>query len=149
MAEAPTWASDGGQPKLPSGDQLRILLEPSTSAAHHGGGPAFVEQKSPESRANPQSPHKRQRSAGGTPGDGQAKRPKQTGQLSYARAAREAIRVAVYAKIIPEGKSLGITSQISRERSAGLWMGPRKRGSPPAWSTLTGQRGQTLWTAKT
>jgi hypothetical protein len=32
---------------------------------------------------------------GGTPGGGQAKRPKQTGQLRYARATRESIRMDI------------------------------------------------------
>jgi len=58
LAEAPTGASDSGQPQLPSGDQPQILLQPSISAAHHEGGPALVEQKSPESRGHPQGPHK-------------------------------------------------------------------------------------------
>jgi hypothetical protein len=45
---------------------------------------------------------------GGTPGGGQAKRPKQTGQLSYARAAQEGIRLAVVCENYPR-------AQISRD----------------------------------
>ena len=63
---------------------------------------------------------------------GQAKRPKQVGQLSYARVAREGLRVAVVCENYPE-------SQISKEnftkfrgRSADLWKSSLKRGSPQA-----------------
>ena len=55
-----------------------------------------------------QGPSKRQRSARGTPEGRQAKRPKQAGQLSYARAAREGLRVAVVSENYPE-------SQLSEE----------------------------------
>ena len=72
-----------------------------------------MEQTSPESRGHPQGPHKRQRSAGGTLGGRQAKRPKQTGQLSYATAAREGIRVAVVCKDYPR-------EQISRDNFADI-----------------------------
>jgi hypothetical protein len=62
---------------------------------------------------------------------------------------RRAFRWPLCVKIIPEDKSPGIISQTSRERSAGLWMGSQKRGSPPGWLILTGLRRQTLWSAKT
>ena len=91
LVEPPTGASEGGQPQSTSGDQPQNLEEPSTSAAHHGWGPASGEQKSPESRGHPQGPHKRKWLAGGSPGGRQAKRPKQTGQLGYARAAQEGL----------------------------------------------------------
>jgi hypothetical protein len=42
-----------------------------------------------------QGTSKRQRPAGGTPEGGQAKRPKQSGQPSYARVAREGLRLAI------------------------------------------------------
>jgi hypothetical protein len=67
--------------------------------------------KSPESRGYPQGPSKRQRLAGGTPEDGQAKRPKQSGQLGYARVAQEGFWVAVLCVDYPR-------SQISRENFA-------------------------------
>jgi len=51
--------------------------------------------------------------AGGTPGGGQAKRPKQTGQLSYARAAQEGIRVAIICEDYPRG-------HISRDNFADI-----------------------------
>jgi hypothetical protein len=51
---------------------------------------------------------KRQRSSGGTPVGRQVKRPKQTGQPSYARVAREGIRVA----IVCEGY---LGTQVSKE----------------------------------
>jgi hypothetical protein len=143
LAEAPTGASDGGQTQPTSGDQPQSLQGPSTSAAH-GRGSASMEQKSPEGRGHPQGPQKRQRLAGGTPGGGQAKRPKQTGQLSYARAAQEGIRVAIVCEDYPR-------SQISRDNFADIQraIGSQKRGSPPGWSIHTGQRGQPLWSAKT
>jgi hypothetical protein len=63
-----------------------------------------VEQKSPEDRRHPQGTQKRQRSAGGTTGGGQAKRPKQTGQLSYTRDAQEGIWVAIVCEDYPRGQ---------------------------------------------
>ena len=45
LAEAPTGASDGGQPQPASGDQPQNLQDLSTSAAHHRGGSASAEQK--------------------------------------------------------------------------------------------------------
>jgi hypothetical protein len=57
LAEAPTGASDGGQPQPASGDQPLSTRGPSTSAAH-GGGSASVEQKSPEGSGHPQGPQK-------------------------------------------------------------------------------------------
>jgi len=67
-----------------------------------------VELKSTESKGHPQGPRKRQQSAGGTPEGGQAKRPKQGGQLGYARATQKGLRVVVVHKNYPE-------SQISKE----------------------------------
>jgi hypothetical protein len=101
LAEAPTGASDGGQPQPTSGNQPQNLQKPGTSGAYHRRGPVSDEQKSPESRGQPQGQTKRQRSARGTPGEGQAKRPKQSGQLTYARAAREGLRVAIVCKDLP------------------------------------------------
>jgi hypothetical protein len=54
-------------------------------------------------------PGKRQRSSEGTPGDRQAKRPKQTGQPRYAKVAQEGLRVATVCEDYPE-------TQIPRER---------------------------------
>jgi len=53
-------------------------------------------------------PSKRQRSTGGTPENGRAKRPKQTGQPSYARASREGQRITVVCDDYPK-------TQVSRE----------------------------------
>jgi hypothetical protein len=55
-----------------------------------------------------QGTSKRQRSAGGTPEDGQTKRPKQSGQHSYARFAREGLRVAIVCEDYPK-------AQVTRE----------------------------------
>jgi hypothetical protein len=113
LTEDPTGDSDGGQPRSASGDQPLNLQKPSTSGAYHRRGPVSAEQKSLESRGYPQGPSKRQRSAGGTPEDGQSKRPKQTGQLSYARAAREGLQVAIVCEDYPRG-------QVSRENFADI-----------------------------
>jgi hypothetical protein len=107
LVEAPTGASDDGQPQTASGGQPLSLQEPSTYVAH-GGGSASVELKSPEGGGHPQGPQKRQRSAGATLGGGQAKRPKQTGQLSYARAAQEGVRLDIVCEDYPK-------EQISRD----------------------------------
>ena len=53
-------------------------------------------------------PSKRQRLAGGTPEDGRAKRPKQTGQPGYTRVSREGHRIAVVCDDYPK-------TQVSRE----------------------------------
>ena len=58
-------------------------------------GAASVGQKTPEGGERPHGSQKRQRSPGGTLGGGHSKRPKHTGQLSYARAAQEGVRVAI------------------------------------------------------
>jgi len=47
-------------------------------------------------------PSKRQWSVGGTPEDGRAKRPKQTGQRSYARFSRQGHRIAVMCDDYPK-----------------------------------------------
>ena len=47
-------------------------------------------------------PSKQERSAGGTPEDGRANRPKQTGQPSYTRASREGHRIAVVCDDYPK-----------------------------------------------
>jgi hypothetical protein len=74
--EAPTGATAGGQPGTTSGGP-RKLQGPTTFAAKGEGG-AAVEPKSSENEGHPHA-QKRHRSAVGTPGGGQAKRPKQTG----------------------------------------------------------------------
>jgi hypothetical protein len=43
-----------------------------------------------------------QRSSGGTPEGTQAKRPKKTGKLSYAKAAQEGLRMAIICDWYPE-----------------------------------------------
>jgi hypothetical protein len=92
-----------------------------------------------ESKGHPSDPSKEQRPAGSTPDGWQAKRPKQGGQLSYARATREGVRVGDVCKNYPE-------SQISKEnfvagQSASSWMSSLKRGSPPSCLIRTGLNG--------
>ena len=72
--------------------------------AQHGSGSTSTGLKSLESKRSLQDPRKRQRSAGGTPGGGQVKRPKEFGQLDYARDAREGVRVAVVSENYPESE---------------------------------------------
>jgi hypothetical protein len=100
-AEAPTGATDGGRPQSAAGKHPLDSQEPGTLGDPPGWGPAASAQKSPESRGHPHGPGKRQRLAEGTPEGGQAKRPKQTGQISYARVAQEGLWVATVSKEYP------------------------------------------------
>ena len=100
LSEAPSGESGGGQPQSAPGSQPQTLQKPSTSGVQ--------QDKSMESRRLPPGPSKQQKSARGTPKGGQAKRPKQVGQFSYARVAHEGLRVGVVCKNYPE-------SQISKE----------------------------------
>jgi len=69
--------------------------------------------ESSERKEHLKIPGKRQRPSGSTPEGGPAKRPKQVGQLSYARAALEGIRMAIVGEGYP-----GI--QISRQNIVGI-----------------------------
>jgi len=102
LTEAASGDSGGGQPRSAPGGQPQTLQKPSTSRVQRG--------KSTESRGLPPGPSKQQQLAGGTPegGGGKAKRPKQVGQLSYARVTREGLQVAVLCDNYLE-------SQISKE----------------------------------
>ena len=100
LVEAPSGDSGSGQPRTAPGGQPQTLQKPGTSGVQWG--------KSMESGGLPLCPSKQQRLAGGTPEGGQAKRPKQIGQLSYAKVAREGLRVVVVCENYPE-------SQISKE----------------------------------
>jgi hypothetical protein len=95
LAEVPTKDSDGSQPRSAVGDQPQTLQKPGKSGAHKQG------------------PSKQQRSAGGTREDWRAKRPRQSGKLSYAGAAREGFRVAVVCEDHPR-------RQISRQNFADI-----------------------------
>ena len=96
LAEAPTGDSSGGRPRSTLADQPHTQQEPRTSGALQRRGSAPAKRTSLESSGGQKpGPSKRQRSAGGTPEDGRAKTPKQTGQPSYARASREGHRIAV------------------------------------------------------
>jgi hypothetical protein len=87
--EAPT---AGGQPQTTSGEPQKLQV-PSTSAAKGEGAPS-AQPESLEGEV-PTHAQKRQRSADGTLEGGQTNWPKQTGQLRYARAAKEGVRVVV------------------------------------------------------
>ena len=108
LAEAPTGDSSGDQPQSVLADQPHTQQKPRTSGAPQRKGSAPTKRTPPESGGQLPGPSKRQWSAGGTPEDGCAKRPKQTGQPSYARASREGHRVAVMCEDYPK-------SQVYRE----------------------------------
>jgi len=72
------------------------------------GTSGVLRGKSTETEGLPLYPSKRQRTAGSIPKGGQAKRPKQVGQLGYAGVTREGVQVAVVCENYPG-------SQISKE----------------------------------
>jgi hypothetical protein len=93
LAEAPTGDSTGGQPP-PQGRQIQTPQGPSTTGLQGKGSGKSLRQgpvtsgPSPREGSQPvQGPGKRHRFSGSTPESGHAKRPRRTGQLSYARAA--------------------------------------------------------------
>jgi hypothetical protein len=133
FAESPTGDSGSGQPQSSLGSQQQILQTPSISGAQHGRGLKSAGPKSPESKGHPQGPSKRQWSTRGIPKSGQAKKPKQGGQISYTRA----FRWQLYVRTIWGVKSPGRTLQISSGKSAGSWMSSLKR---EAGQFLLGQR---------
>jgi len=109
LAEAPNGDSSGGRPRSALADQPNTQQEPRTSGALQRSGPAPAKRTPPESGGGQMTgPSKRQRSAGGTPEDGHAKRPKQTGQPSYTRVSREGHRIAIVCEDYPK-------TQVSRE----------------------------------
>jgi hypothetical protein len=128
LSDAPTKDSGGSQPRSSLGGQLQILQKPGKSGAHKQG------------------PSKRQRSAGGTLEDWQAKRPRQW-ETKLNRGCTGGLPGGC-CKDHPR-------RQISREnfadiqgQTAGLWMNSQKRGSPPDWSIRTGQKGLPFWSVK-
>ena len=99
--EAPARDSTGGQPP-PQGSQIQTPQGPSLSGLQGKGSGKPLGQGPSTSGPNPQEgsqlvlgPGKHQRSSGSTPETGQVKRPRRTGQLSYARAAQEGLRMAI------------------------------------------------------
>jgi hypothetical protein len=96
-----------GQPQPSRGSQPQNLQKPGTSGAQRKTkertkhGPSSAGPESSKSKGYPNGPGKRQRPSGGTPDGGQAKRPEQAGKLSYARAAREGIRMAIVGEDYP------------------------------------------------
>ena len=101
LAEAPTGDSTGGRPPL-QGSQTQTPQRPSTSRLRRKEsvkplrqGPSTSGLKPQEGGKPMQGPGKRQKSAGSTPESGQAKRPRNSGQLGYARAAQEGPRTAI------------------------------------------------------
>jgi hypothetical protein len=97
-----------GQPQSAPKDRPQTQQKPGTSGALHEKGPTPTKLTSSGDGGPSQDTSKRQQSVGGTPEDGQAKRPKQIGQPSYAQVSREGHRVAVVGDDYPR-------SSISRE----------------------------------
>jgi hypothetical protein len=142
VTEAPTGDSAGGQPQSATGGRPQTRQEPSTSGAQNGRGGSSISLQSSESEGHLQGPGKRQRLAGGTPEGGQAKRPKQGAQTSYARAAREGIRVAVICENYP-GAQISQENFLDIQRAIGRLVDELpEEGSSPSWSTPPGKRGQ-------
>jgi hypothetical protein len=108
LAEAPAGDSNGGRSGLTSGGKKRDPQQPGRSGAQHAHRSASAVSTSPKSREDMQGTSKRQRPSRVTPERGQAKRPKQTGQLSYARVAREGLRMAIVCEDYPK-------TQITKE----------------------------------
>jgi len=137
--EAPAGASDRGHLRSASCGQQQNQQEPSTFKVP-------TEQKHQKSRNHPHGQSKRQRSAGGTPKGEQTKRLKHIAQLSYARVAREGLRVAVVCEGYPRDQ-ISIGNFVDIQRAIGRlvdWL-PKEwlSGSPPGWS-----KGQTSWSTK-
>jgi hypothetical protein len=113
LAEAPIGNSGSGQPQASRASQPQNLQKPGTSEAQRKTKErtkhesSSTERESSERKGHLKGPGKWQRSSGGTPKGGQAKRPKQVGQLSYTRVTGEGIRMA----IVGEGY---LGTQISR-----------------------------------
>jgi hypothetical protein len=95
MASGQAPRPPGGQPQQPDIPSMAGPGEPIVAAGPDldAPGPSVVGDEGCVG-----GPGKRQRSSGGTPVGQQVKRPKQTGQPSYARVAREGIRVAIVGK---------------------------------------------------
>ena len=92
VAESLAGNSVVGQSRPTQGGQKQALQEPSTSWTQ-GAGNGKV--KSGHGQEPSQGPSKCQRLSGGTPGGGQTKWSRTTGQLSYATAAQDGIRMAI------------------------------------------------------
>ena len=101
FGEAPTGDSGSGQPRPAPDGQPQTLQKPGTSGAQHGQGLSSAGLKSLDSKGYPQGPSTQQLSAKGTPEGRQAKRPRQSGQVGYARATQEGTRVAVLGEDYP------------------------------------------------
>jgi len=108
MAEVFTWTRTAASLSRFEAANYR-LQEPRTSGTQIKGmekvkkpGPRTVGPVSLEIKGPAWGPSKCQRSSGGTPEGGQAKRLKKIGQPSYTRAAREGTRMAIVCDCHPE-----------------------------------------------
>jgi hypothetical protein len=105
LEEATAGDSNGGRPGLNSGGKIQDPQQPGTSGARACTSISFGSIGIPEEQGDMHGTSKRQRPSGRTPEGGQAKRPKQTGQLNYARVAREGLRMAVVCEDYPKTQS--------------------------------------------
>lgn len=113
LVEAPAGDSAGGQPPL-QGSQKEIHQRPSISGPQDEVQRPSTSGLSSQKAVQPeQGPGKRQRSSGGTPDGGQAKRPKRLGQPSYVRAAQGGLRMAIICDGYPK-------EQVSNENFSNI-----------------------------
>jgi len=110
LSEAPPGDSSGDRPRAALADQPNTQQKSGTSGAPQRSGHAPAKWKSPESGGQLPGQRKRQRSARGTPEDGRAKRPKQTGGIAMPEPPGRATGYPSCAKIIRRAKSPGKTS---------------------------------------
>jgi len=163
LAEAPTGDSVGGQPQQgpsrgppqPQSSQTQTLNEPGTSGTQTNGkeklpkcGPSATEPKLSKSKGPSQGPGKCQRLSRSTPQSKQVNKSRQTGQLRYARAAREGLQVVINCDGYPQ-------TQVSKEKLVSIQriIGRleeelSEEGSPPGSLIPIGLKGLPLWYAK-
>ena len=91
---------------------------------------------------------KRQRWSGGAPEGGQAKRPKNNGPLSYAKAAQEDIPMAIVCDGYPEVLVFRENFTNIQRAVGGLVDWLPEEGFTPGSSICTGQKRRPLWYAR-
>ena len=133
LAKAPSGDKADGQPRTAPGGQPQTSQEPSTSG---------VQGKPAESKGPLPGPSKRQRLAGGTPEGGMLRGPSRLGNLAMPELLGRASGWQLSVKGIRTASTPKKTLQISSERSADLWTSSLRRGWPPSWLILIGQKGR-------
>jgi hypothetical protein len=111
-----------------AGGQQPASHAPSTSGTRQGGPGSAV----PKRRGHTRGPGKRQLSARNTPEGGGTKRPRQAGQLGYARAAQGGFRVAVVREDYPHRQvSKGLLALIAMKKITFNQECPYRRSAHP------------------